>query len=76
MVTDMDLDELIRNIQTARDAARDDSGAFRAQAAELRGSGKTGEMMGATIAATAAEAVEVALSRILGASRARVAPGD
>jgi hypothetical protein len=65
----MDLEQLLRNIKMARDAAKEDAAAFGAQAETLKGEQRAGEMLSVVIAQRAAEAVDVALSRILGETR-------
>ena len=67
----MDLEQLLRNIEMARDAAKEDAAAFGAQVETLKSEQRAGEVLGVVIAQRAAEAVDVALSRILGESRTR-----
>jgi len=49
-VRDMDLQELLSNIETARDAAREDAEAFKREVNELKGSQRVGAVMGAAMA--------------------------
>ena len=68
----MDVDDLVRNIEKARDQAVADHAAFIAERDGLTGSaGALGETLRLTMSAIAADTVAANLSRILGEERSR-----
>lgn len=63
---DVDLEELIRNIVTARDTAKADAERYRQMAEEERASGDAAAALGRTNVAMALDVVAATLDRILG----------